>query len=82
MFIIDHGAVKKIQDGQIVYQYITKRYIFNSGIVYRIKGKKSLLRALPDQAEELNKYLKRSKIQVRSADKEQIKGVLEYYISL
>ena len=82
MFIIDHGAVKKIQDSQIVYLYKTERYIINSGIVHRIKGNKSLLRAFSDQAAEVNKYLKRSKIQVRMADKEQIKGVIEYYINL
>ncbi|NOR33782.1 MAG: hypothetical protein GQ579_03780, partial [Bacteroidales bacterium] len=63
-------------------QYLTERYIINSGIAYKIKGKISLLRAFSDQEAEVNKYLKRSKIQVRTADKEQIKGVLEYYISL
>ena len=81
-FIIDHNAIKKIQNGELVYQYLTERYIINYGIAYKIKGKKSLLRAFADQEAEVNKYLKGSKIQVRAADKEQIKGVLEYYISL
>ena len=82
MFIIDHSAIKKIQDFEQVYHYLTKRYIISFGNVHRIKGKKSLLRAFSDRAAEVSKYLKRSKIQVRSADKEQINGVLEYYISL
>lgn len=81
-FIIDHGAVKKIQDGIVAYQYTMGRYIFNSGAVYKITGKKSLLKALSDQASEVNDYLKRTKIQVRGADKEELKGVLDYYTAL
>ena len=81
-FIIDHGAVKKIQDGIVAYQYTMGRYIFNSGAVYKITGKKSLLKALSDQASEVNDYLKRTKIQVRGADKEELKGVLDYYTTL
>ena len=81
-FIIDHSAVKKIQEGVLAYQYTRERYVIISGAVYRIKGKKSLLQALSDQAAEVNKYLKRTKIQVRSADKEQLKEVLDYYTGL
>ena len=82
MFIIDHGAARKIQEGELVYQYTREGYIINSGIVYKIKGKKSLLRAFSDQAEEVNKYLKRSKIRVNVLNKEQMIGVLEYYTGL
>ena len=81
-FIIDHGAVKKIQDGIVAYQYTMGRYIFNSGAVYKITGKKSLLKALSDQASEVNDYLKRKKVGVRGADKEELKGVLDYYTAL
>lgn len=81
-FIIDHYAVKKAADGGNAYHYATKRYIINSGAVFRIKGKNSLLKALSDQQTEMHKYLKREKIHVGSADKEQIKAVLDYYANL
>lgn len=81
-FIINHSTVKNIKDGGIVYLYKTEHYIINAGTVYRIKGKNSLLKALSDQHTEVHKYLKREKIQVGSADKEQIKAVLDYYTSL
>ncbi len=81
-FIINHSTVKNIKDGGIVYLYKTERYIINAGTVYRIKGKNSLLKALSDQHTEVHKYLKREKIQVGSADKEQIKAVLDYYTGL
>jgi hypothetical protein len=81
-FIIDHSAVKKTQDGGVVYLYKTEWYIISSGAIYRIKGKKSLLKALFDRATEVNEYLKRTKIRVREADKEQIKGVVDFYTGL
>ena len=81
-FIIDHSAVKKIQNGEVAYLYKTERYIISSGIVNKIKGKKSLLRAFSDQEAEVNKYLKRSKIRVRTGDTKQIKGVVDYYTGL
>jgi hypothetical protein len=81
-FIIKHSSLKKVQDGAVVYQYKPERYFISSGAAYRIKGKKSLLEALSDRAEEVNEYLKRTKIQVATADKEQLKGVLDYYTVL
>jgi len=81
-FIIKHSAVKKVQDGAVVYQYKPERYLISQGAVYRIRGKKSLLEALSDRAAEVKEYLKRTKIQVGTADKEQLKGVLDYYTVL
>lgn len=81
-FIIKHSALKKVQDGAVIYQYKPERYLISSGAVFRIKGKKSLLEALSDRAAEVKQYLKRAKIQVASADKEQLKGVLDYYSAL
>ena len=81
-YIIHHGSVKKVQEEGVVYLYKTEQYIITSGAVYRISGKRALLKALSDRAEEVNLYLKRSKIWVRRADKEQIKGVIDYYTAL
>jgi len=81
-FIIKHSALKKIQDGAVIYKYKPERYLISSGTAYRIKGKKSLLEALSDRASDVKQYLKRTKIQVGSADKEQLQGVLDYYTIL
>jgi len=81
-FIIDHNAVQKVQEGAVVYQYTTERYIITPSAVFKIKGNKSLIKALSDEAEEVNTYLRKFKIQVRSADREQIRGVIEYYTGL
>jgi hypothetical protein len=81
-FIIKHSSLKKVQDGAVMYQYKPERYFISSGTVFRIKGKKSLLEALSDRAEEVNAYLKRMKMQVGRADREQLKGVLDFYTVL
>lgn len=82
MFIIDHNAVQKVQDGAVIYQYKTERYIITPGEVYRIKGKKSLLKALADEAEEVKIYLKNARMEVRTAGKEQIGEVIAFYTGL
>ena len=81
-FIIDHNAVQKVQDGAVAYQYRTEHYIMHSSSVFKIRGKKSLLQALSDEAEEVKRYLKRAGIHVRSAGKEEIRGVIEFYTGL
>lgn len=81
-FYIKHSALKKIMDGAVVYQYTPERYLISSGTAYRIKGKGSLLEALSDRAAEVKQYLKKSKIQVGTADKAQLKAVLDYYTFL
>ncbi len=80
MYIIDHFSVKKTQAGGVGYQYKTQGYFIISGTAYKIMGKKSLLRALSDQPAEVNEYLKRERMRVRTANKEQLKGLLDYYM--
>lgn len=81
-YIIKHTSGIVIAEGRNTYKYNTQRYIVNTGIYYRISGRRSLLRALSDKSNELKKYIRTSKIPVRSAGKDQIKNILEYYNSL
>ena len=82
MFIIDHKAIQKIQDGAVIYKYTPRRYIINSAAAFRNTGKRSLLKALSDKNEEIKEYLKQSNIRVKAADKEQIRAVVDYYTDL
>ena len=81
-FLIHHTSVLIKEAGRDTYHYKTERYIINAGNLYKIKGKKSLLEALSDRATEVKKYIKRSKIRVRRAEKDQLKSVVNYYDSL
>lgn len=81
-FIIKHSSQKITKEGRDTYPYVTDRYIMNAGTYYRVRGKGSLLKALGDKADEVKKFVKASKIQVRRADKHQIENILKYYNSL
>lgn len=81
-FLINHTSVLVLREGREIYSYKTERFIISAGNSYKIRGKKSLIGALSDRAPEVKKYIKRSKIHVRKADKVQIKGVVSYYDSL
>ena len=80
MYIIDHYSLKETQAGGVGYSYKTQGYLILSGTAFKIMGKKSLLKALSDQPAKVNEYLKREKIRVRRASKEQLKGLLEHYM--
>ncbi len=81
-FIIKHTSNKVIREGRYTYPYQTERYVVNAGIYYRIKGKRSLLKALADKTIEVKRYIRNSKIPVRWAEKDQIENILKYYNSL
>ncbi len=81
-FIIKHTSSSVINEGRYTYQYQTERYVVNGGNYYRIKGKRSLLKALSDKSVEVKRYIRDSKIPVRSARKDQIENILKYYNSL
>ena len=81
-FLINHTSVLVLREGREIYSYKTERFIISAGNSYKIRGKKSLIDALSDRAPEVKNYIKRSKINVRKADKDQIKGIVSYYDSL
>jgi hypothetical protein len=80
--IIDHRSEMNIKEGMIRFEYSADRYILSTGKVYKIRGKKSLVKALSDQATEVEEYLRRRKIHVRSASIEQLAEVIDYYTHL
>lgn len=81
-FFIKHTSSLAIKEGRYTYPYQTERYIENGGTYYRIKGKKSFLKAFADKSIEVKRYIRNSKIPVRSAKKDQIENILKYYTSL
>lgn len=64
------------------YKYRPDRYVVNENIFYKIRGKKSLLTAFGDQKTAMKKYIKASKISVKNASNQQLRGIVEHYNSL
>jgi len=81
-FIIKHKSEMVIEEGRNIYHYRPERHVVNEGIYYKIKGKRSLLKAFGDKTVEMKKYIKSSKILVKRAEKDQISSLLKFYDSL
>ncbi len=81
-YLIHHKSDLIVEGGRDIYKYRPVKYAINEGILYKFKGKRSLLKAFNDKSMELKKYIKTSKIKVRKARKKQIGSILEYYDSL
>ena len=81
-FIIKHRSILVIKDGRNLYKYKPQRYIVNKGIYSRIKGKRSLIKALSDKSVEVKKFIKSSKISVKLAEKGEMVRILKFYDSL
>ena len=79
---IKHQSKIILQNGRDTYKYGTERYIAKDGKYFLVKGKKGLLNIFADRSAEVKGYLKRSKIRVRRADKEQLRSIIDYYNSL
>lgn len=80
-FIIKHLSSKYIDEGRDKYEYNPIRYIVSKAGYFKIKGKRSLLKAFPDQIKEVKKFIKSSKISVRNANKYEIISILRFYDS-
>lgn len=81
-YIVHHKSDLIVEEARDIYKYRPDKYVVNEGILYKFKGKRSLLKAFNDKSTELKKYIKSSKISVRKARKKQIGSILEYYDSL
>ncbi len=80
-FVIKHLSNRHIDEGRDKYAYNPIRYVVSKDGYFKIKGKRSLLKALPDNIKEVKKYIKSMKISVSKANKYEILSILKYYDS-
>jgi hypothetical protein len=78
-FFIKHLSNKFIKEGRDKYDYKTIRYLMSDAGYFKIKGKRSLLKAFPGHSAEVKKYIKTSGISVRNASKNEILNILNFY---
>ena len=81
-FIIKHSSNKYIDEGRDNYRYNPIWYFVIRDDYYMIKGKRSLLKALPDHVKDVKKHIKSLKISVRKASNYEILNILRYYDSI
>jgi hypothetical protein len=81
-YIIKHISTIYERDGVKNYKYSPKTYISLTGPFYNIRSRKGLLKLFGDKSGDIKKYLGKSHIRFRQANKNQITSVLKYYDSL
>jgi hypothetical protein len=81
-FMIRHRSTQYNFDAIDEYKYLPERYIVAMGKCYEIKNNGSFLKIFGQQSDKMKEYLRKSRIKIRQADKNDIVGVLAYFDSL
>ena len=78
-YLIRYETILAITDGRYIFKMRPLKFIVNDGIIYKIKGRRSLLIALADKKNLIRKFIKSMKINVRHAGKTDMQRILSYY---
>lgn len=81
-FIIRHKSSQYVADAVNEYDYSPERYILVGGKFHEIRTSKAFLALCGERSGEVKAYMKRSKIKLRKADKNDMIKVVSYYDSL
>jgi hypothetical protein len=82
LFIIKHTSSLYNKDGLNEYKYSPERYLITGNQAYKIGNKKSLLIVLKDHEQQIKDFLRKSRIKVKKAGREEIISVISFYESL
>jgi hypothetical protein len=81
-FMIRHRSTQYNFDAIDEYKYLPERYIMAVGKYYEIRNNGSFLKIFGEQSDKMKEYLRKSRIKIRQADKNDIVRVLTYFDSL
>jgi len=77
-YLIRHRAILYISDARNEYKYSPEKLILKDGIYHKIRNNKELLKLFSNRSREINTYLRRNRINVRKAGKEELAETLKY----
>lgn len=77
-FLIKHRAILYISDARNEYKYSPEKLILKDGIYHKIRNNKELLKLFSSRSREINTFLRRNRINVRKAGKEELAETLKY----
>jgi hypothetical protein len=81
-FIIKHQSIPLEKEGIIEYSYLPVDYIMVEDEFYRIRSSRDFIKLFGEKSEEIKKFMRNCKVNIRKADKKQIVTVLKYYDTL
>jgi hypothetical protein len=81
-YIIRHLSVVIEKDGIDEYFYKPASYVMTENGYSRVRSTSGFIKLFGEKSDEIRKFIRNSKINIRKADKQQITKVLKYYDSL
>jgi hypothetical protein len=81
-YLIKHKSAAYIVNNTIEYNYTPSGYVSVCNVFSKITNTRHFIKLFGERSDEIRKFVKRSGIKIRMADKKQISGVLQYYNSL
>ena len=80
--LIRYKCILAVSEGEYIFKIRPIRYIVNDHKMYRISGRRTLLKALTQHKHGIRQYLRQHKLHVRVASKNDYRRILTYFDSL
>ncbi len=78
-YLIRYKSILAVTEGEYSFKIHAHRYIEKNHNLFKIRGKKSLIKALSDRKADLRKYIRQKKLHVRTAGKNDMRRLLIFY---
>jgi hypothetical protein len=76
--LIKHRAILYISEARNEYKYSPEKFILRDGNYHKIRNNKELLKLFSNQSRDINTFLRRNRINVRKAGREELAETLKY----
>jgi hypothetical protein len=81
-FVIKHQSFVLVMDGIEEYIYTPADYVMVGDFFSKIKSSKGFIKLFGEKSEEIKRFIRTNRVNIRKADKKQIASVLKYYDNL
>lgn len=81
-YLIKHKSIEYINNSILEYKYTPIGYINTGNGYIKIRTRRQFIKQFGDRSHEIEKFMSKSGINFRTADKRQIAGVLMFYDSI
>ena len=78
-YLIRRKSLLAITGGDYIFKSRSVKFVVNKNNIYKITGRRSLLKALGDQKIRMKKFIRSNKINIRHAGKTDMRRILTYY---
>ena len=77
-FLIKHKSSVYNKEGLDKYAYSTEKYVMYNGRYLKFNSNSSFLKVFGERSKDIGDYMKKSRINVRKASRNEVSKILEY----